>query len=64
MNYLDCYCQTFDLIVKEDLVIDTLRRMAVGKIFEDGKYVHFYSQLNPMKTSDLLLPTLENFSVH
>ena len=64
MNYLEYYCKTFGLTVSEDLVIDPGCWMAVGKIVEDGKYVHFFGQPNPMKTSDLLLPALENFGVH
>ena len=64
MNYLDYYCETFGLTVSEDLVIDSWCCTAVGKIVEDGKYVHFFGQPNPMKVSDLLLPALENFSVH
>ena len=64
MNYLDYYCKTFGLTISGDLVIDVMCRAAVGKIVEDGKYVHFFGQLNPTKTSDLLLPALENFGVH
>lgn len=64
MNYLDYYCKTFGLAVSEDLIIDEIHREAVGRIVEDGKYVHFYTQPNPMKMSDLLLPALENFGVH
>ena len=64
MNYLDYYCKTFGLTISGDLVVDPWCWMAVGKIVEDGKYVHFFGQLNPTKTSDLLLPALENFGVH
>ena len=64
MNYLDYYCKTFGLIISEDLIIDEMHWEAVGRIVEDKKYVHFYTQPSPMKTSDLLLPALENFSVH
>jgi hypothetical protein len=64
MNYLDYYCKTFGLTISGDLVIDVMCWAAVGKIVEDGKYVHFFGQLNPTKMSDLLLPALENFGVH
>lgn len=64
MNYLEYYCKTFGLIVSEDLIIDKMHRSAVGKIVEEGKYVYFFGQSNPIKTSDLLLPALENFGVH
>jgi len=64
MKYLDYYCKTFGLTISEDLIIDKMCCAAVGEIDEDRKYVHFFSQTNPMKISDLLLPALENFSVH
>ena len=64
MNYLEYYCDTFGLTISGYLVIDELHHEAVGRIAEDKKYVHFYTQPNPMKTSDLLLPALENFGVH
>ena len=66
MNYLEYYCETFglEILLDEDLVVEKMCWTAVGKIVEDGKYVHFFGQLNPIKTSDLLLPALENFGVH
>lgn len=64
MKWLNFYCENFGLTISKDLVIDAMCCAAVGKIVEDGKYVHFFGQPNPMKTSDLLLLAMENIPVH
>ena len=62
MNYLKFYCETFNLKIEGDNIFDEKSKL-VGRI-EDEKYVHFTHQGLVTKLSDLLLPALEEISVH
>tara|TARA_B100000242_G_C42859116_1_gene398822 strand:+ start:42 stop:230 length:189 start_codon:yes stop_codon:yes gene_type:complete len=62
MNYLKMYCETFDLKIEGNKILDKDNNL-IGKV-EDEKYVRFTYQKNAMKMSDLLLPTFEKLSVH
>jgi len=63
MNYLEYYCDTFDLTIYGQLIIDSSADV-VGHIEPNEKYIKFDAAVSPVKVSDLFLPALENCSVH
>jgi len=62
MNYLEKYCQTFNLTLSNRKILDKDNNI-VGEVEED-KYVRFTYQPNLIKISDLLLLSFEEISVH
>jgi len=63
MNYLEYYCDTFNLAIYGHLVIDSSASV-VGYVEPNKKYIKFDTAVSPVKVSDLFLPALENCSVH
>lgn len=62
MKYLQMYCDTFGLKIKENRIFDDQNNL-IGMI-EDDKYIQFTYQKSPVKMSDLLLAAFEQISVH
>jgi len=52
MNYLKLYCDTFDLKIDKNKVLDKNNNL-IAKI-EDDKYIKFVYQGNIVKMSDLV----------
>ena len=63
MNYLQFYCDTFNLTLQYPYVFDKNQK-TLGEVESNEKYVHFYSNNYPMKISDLLALGIERINVH
>ena len=63
MMYLNQYCEKFNLVIDEKLILND-KKIVVGHVEPDGRYVKFHNQHNPIKISDLFLLAFENLSVH
>jgi hypothetical protein len=63
MNYLNLYCDLFNLKIKNSSILDNTNTL-IGYLDKDEKYVKFINQKNSIKTSDFLLLYLEKINVH